>query len=448
MEKIKNNPREIALKLLYKINNENAYTNIILDEEINKHTNKLDRRDIAFVTKLIYGTLTYRIMLDYIIEKYSNIKLKKISSWILEILRMGIYQIVYLSKIPKRAVVNEAVELAKKYGHKASSGFVNAILKKIEPNELDKLQFTNNLEEISILTSHPKWLVELLLKEYDKDTVKKICEYNNVEPPIYIRVNTLKTDILKLQQELLKENIEAKVVDSVDNVLVLDSLASVLNNRLFKEGHFTIQDAAATLVGQLLDAKENENILDICAAPGGKTTHIAQIMNNKGNIVACDIYENRLKLVNDTATRLGINIITTVQNDATNLNEEFIDKFDRVLADVPCSGFGVIRRKIDIKYQKQIEDLKQINDIQWKILNNASKYVKLNGILVYSTCTILKQENECLIEKFLQQNKEFELVDISKSIVNNCATEKYIKTLPHIHNFDGFFIAKLIRKGI
>lgn len=438
------NVRDIALKILYKIDNQNAYSNLALDEELNKY--HLEKRDKALFTKLVYGTLTYLITLDKIIEKYSNIKLKKISPWILNILRMGIYQILYLDKIPKPAIVNESVNLAKKYGHKASSGFVNAILKRIESNELQTLVFENDIEKISILTSHPQWLVELLINEYDFDTVKSICEYNNIEAPIYIRTNTLKLSTDELISMLQQNGIESEKTQ-VQDAIKLNNLSDIANNELFKQGYFTIQDASATLVSQILNVKPNETILDICSAPGGKTTHIAQLMNNTGVIVACDIYENRLKLVQDTANRLGINVIQTQINDGTIFNPEYEGKFDRVLADVPCSGLGVIRRKIDIKYQKQIENINEIQDIQYTILDNASKYVKPNGILVYSTCTILKQENENVIDKFLGNNPDFELVDISNMLENNYAKEKYIKALPHIHNFDGFFIAKLVRKG-
>ena len=437
------NVREVALHILYKIDNDKAYSNIVLDDEINKSS--LDRKDKALLTKLVYGTLTYLITIDEIIKKYSKIKWKKISPWILNILRMGIYQIIYLEKIPKRAIVNEGVNLAKKYGHKASSGFVNAILKTVEPNELEKMTFESDIDKLSILTSHPKWLIEELLKEYDFETVSKICEYNNIEPPIYIRVNTLKVSKEELVNLLGKDDIQTQDVDIPNTLKVLESF-DIANSELFKKGYFTIQDAAATLTGIVLGANENENILDLCSAPGGKTTHIAELMNNTGSIIACDIYENRLKLVLATAKRLGAINIKTRQNDATCLNDDYVDKFDRVLADVPCSGIGVIRRKIDIKYQKDIESLSKISDIQYQILENASKYVKKNGVLVYSTCTIFKKEHEDNVEMFLKNNPNFELVDISNMVEKNVADGKYIKTLPHIQNFDGFFIAKMVRK--
>lgn len=436
------NPREICLKILYKINQENAYSNIVLDQELKKYD--LEQRDLKFITQIVYGVVTYKLTLDYIISKHSKVKLKKISDYILNILRMGIYQTIYMDKIPKHAIVNESVNLAKKYSNKGASGFVNAMLKNINKDELENLKFQNDIEKISILTSHPIWLVEKLLEEYSMEDVEKICEYNNIEAPICIRINNMKTNEDDLVKKLKEQNIECKKT-KVKSSYIVDGLNNISNNDLFKQGYFTIQDSAATLVVNILDPKENENILDMCSSPGGKTTHIAELMNNTGKITACDIYANRLKLVNDNAKRLEITNIQTKENDGTILNNEFIDKFDKVLVDAPCSGIGVIRRKVDIKYQRNKEDFDQLSKIQIQILNNASKYVKKEGVIVYSTCTILEEENENVIKKFLNENTNFKLIDISDNIENNQSKDEYIKTLPHKNNVDGFFIAKLKR---
>ena len=297
---------------------------------------------------------------------------------------------------------------------------------------------------------------ELMLKyniPSDSTILKWVKDYNShIELKNYIPggEDIYMTKSRKVSKEervnlLGKDDIQTQDVDIPNTLKVLKSF-DIANSELFKKGYFTIQDAAATLTGIVLGANENENILDLCSAPGGKTTHIAELMNNTGSIIACDIYENRLKLVLATAKRLGAINIKTRQNDATYLNNDYVDKFDRVLADVPCSGIGVIRRKIDIKYQKDIESLSKISDLQYQILENASKYVKKNGVLVYSTCTIFKKENEDNVEKFLKNNPNFELVDISNMVEKNVADGKYIKTLPHIQNFDGFFIAKMVRK--
>ena len=436
------NPREICLKILYKINQDSAYSNIVLDQELKKYD--LEQRDLKFITQIVYGVVTYKITLDYIISKHSKIKLKKISEYVLNILRMGIYQSIYMDKIPKHAIVNESVNLAKKYSNKGASGFVNALLKNIDKQELENIKFENDVEQISIKTSHPIWLVEKLLEEYDIEDVNKICEYNNIEAPICVRINNMKTNEIDLIEKLKELKIECEKTD-IKSSYIVSGLSNISNNELFKQGYFTIQDSAATLVVNVLAPKENENILDMCSSPGGKTTHIAELMNNTGKITACDIYSNRLNLVNDNAKRLGITNIQTKENDGTILNNEFIDKFDKVLVDAPCSGIGVIRRKVDIKYQRNKEDFDELSKIQKMILNNASKYVKKDGILVYSTCTILKQENENVIENFLKENDNFELIDISNNIENNQSKDEYIKTLPHKNNVDGFFIAKLKR---
>lgn len=432
--------REICLRILYKINEENAYSNIVLDKELNKY--KLETRDVRFITQIVYGVVTYKITLDYIISKHSKIKLNKISNYVLNILRMGIYQTIFMDKIPKHAIVNESVNLAKKYSNKGASGFVNAMLKNIQNDELDNLKFDDKIEEISVRTSHPIWLIEKLLKEYKIENVEEICKYNNIEAPICIRINDLKIDEEKFINEFKKIDIKCEKT-KIKSSYIVNGLNNISQNQLFKNGYFTIQDSAATLVVNILDPKENETILDMCSSPGGKTTHISQIMNNTGNITACDVYQNRLKLVEDNAKRLGITNIKTIESDGTVLNNDFIDKFNRVLVDAPCSGIGVIRRKVDIKYQRQEKDLGNLSNIQLSILTNASKYVKIGGIIVYSTCTILEDENEKVIERFLKQNTNFELIDISDKIDNNQSTGKFIKTLPHINNVDGFFIAKL-----
>ncbi|MBE5821393.1 MAG: 16S rRNA (cytosine(967)-C(5))-methyltransferase RsmB [Clostridiales bacterium] len=442
MEKNNINAREIALKILYKIDKENAYSNIVLDSFLKEYN--LENRDKAFISQLVYGSITYKITLDYIISKHSKIKLKKISDWILNILRLGVYQIMFLDKIPKRAIVNESVNLAKKYGHIKSSGFVNAMLKNISETELDELSFSNEIDELSIKTSHEKWFIEKLIKEYGLDNARKICEYNNIEPPVYIRINVLKTTIDEFRNKL--DKLEIKYEDGiVPNTLKIEKLNGLLESELFKNGYFSIQDNAASLASYILNVKEGENVLDMCSSPGGKTAHMAEMMKDKGTITACDVYENRLSLVKKTARRLGITCIKTKLNDGTKLNNEFIDKFDKVLVDAPCSGLGVIRRKIDIKYQKAEEDIDEIKNIQYLILKNASQYVKLNGEIVYSTCTIFKEENDDIINKFLKENSNFRLLDISDKIKDNINKNGCIQVLPHIHNLDGFYIAKLER---
>ena len=426
--------REIALKILYKIDKEKAYSNIALNEEIKENRKKLEEKDIGLISEIVYGVTTWRLTIDEIIKKYSKIKIKKISPWILNILRMGLYQIIFLDKIPKSAAVNESVNLAKRYGHSSSSNFVNAILRKVEKSDYKEFfQIDDNIEKISKTTSMPIWIIEELLKNNNIETVEQICKNSNLKPKITIRINNLKTNKKEIEQKLKGKNIEYKETEYED-FLILEKIKNVENLDLFKEGLFTIQDISAGQTAKILNPQKGEYILDACAAPGGKTTYMAEIMENEGQILAWDIYEHRTKLIEENAKRLGIEIIKTEVKDASIYNEKLKEKFDKILLDVPCLGIGVIKRKPDIKWQRNIEDIKKITNIQVKILENCSRYLKKGGELVYSTCSILKQENENTIFNFLKENDTFDIVENSMTNI-----------LPD-NEKDGFFICKLKKK--
>lgn len=441
--------REIALKVLYRIDKEGAYSNIALDEELKKNRNNLNEKDIGLISEIVYGTTTWKLTLDEIIKKYSNIKLKKISTWILNILRIGIYQIIFLDKIPKSAAVNESVNLAKRYGHKSSSNFVNAILRKVEKKDFDEFfEIEDDIERISKTTSMPTWIIEELLKENSIDKVSEICQNSNKRPKVCIRVNKLNTT-----KEEVKKKLEGKGINAryglINDFLILNKTKNIENMEEFKKGDFTIQDEAAGLIPLILNPKEGEKILDACSSPGGKTTYMAEIMNNKGNIEAWDIHEHRVKLVQETSKRLGINIINAKVNDATIYKEEYKEYFDKILLDVPCLGMGVLKRKPDIKWQRKKQDIEEITKIQMKILETCSNYLKSGGELVYSTCSIFDEENRQIIEKFIEKNKEFEIVKIkeieqeffNKYIINS----KYISVYQN-EKTDGFFICKIAKK--
>lgn len=442
--------REIALKVLYKIDIEEAYSNIILDDMLNKNRNILEDRDIGLISEIVYGVTTWKLTLDEIITKYSNIKLKKISPWILNILRMGIYQIIFLDKIPKSAAVNESVNLAKRYGHRSSSNFVNAILRKVDKNDYEKLfEIENDVERISKVTSMPVWIINELFNEgLENKTVEEICKNSNKKPKLSIRANTLKTNVEELKNNLQERNIDVKD-GLLKDFLIIDKIKNIENLDLFKEGMFTIQDEAAGLIPLILNPKKGETILDACSAPGGKTTYIAEIMQNQGEIEAWDIHKHRINLVEQTAKRLGISIIKTNVNDATKMKQNCIEKYDKILLDVPCLGIGVLKRKPDIKWKRNKQDIEQINKIQKQILENCAKYLKKGGEIVYSTCSILKEENEDVINEFLNKNSKFELEKIQLKEENYF--KKYIKNETFLKVYqneetDGFFIAK-IRKS-
>ena len=452
--------REIALKALYKIEKEDAFSNIALDETLKQNRNSLEERDIGLISEIVYGVVTWKLTLDEIIKKHSKIRLKKISIWILNILRMGIYQIVFLDKIPKSAAVNESVNLAKRYGHKSSSNFVNAILRKVEKKDYNELfEIEDDIERISKTQSMPVWIIEKLLKEMTIEEVEQICKDSNLKPEISIRLNKLKITKEELKEKLSQNNIQYK--DGIlDDFLIISKVKNIENLNLFKQGLFTIEDEGAGLIPLVLDVKEKQKVLDACSAPGGKTTYMAEIMKDKGEIIACDVYEHRLKLVNDTARRLGINIIKTELNDATKYNEKYNEKFDKILLDVPCLGIGVLKRKPDIKWKRKKEDIEKINAIQYKILENCSKYLKKGGSIVYSTCSILKEENIDVIQRFLNNNKKFKLEKINLKEIEFNTKKSFFKHDEHYENdvnkggylqiyqnekSDGFFICKMLK---
>ena len=373
--------REIALKSLYRIDKNEGYSNIVLNDEIKQNREKLDNKDIGLISEIVYGVTTWRLTLDEIIKKYSKIKLKKISPWILNILRMGIYQIIFLDKIPKSAAVNESVNLAKRYGHSSSSNFVNAVLRKVEKKDYEEFfEIKDDIERISKTNSMPEWIIKELLKNNNIKDIEQICKNSNIKPKTTIRVNRLKTTKEELINRLEKEEIEYNDVNKEDNLsedfLILNKVKNIENLDLFKEGFFTIQDISAGLTAKILNPKQGEKVLDACSAPGGKTTYIAELMKNNGNIEAWDIHEHRTKLVEKNAQRLGIKIIDTYEKDATKYDEKLNEKFDKILLDVPCLGIGVIKRKPDIKWQRKVEDIKEITEIQKTILNNSSQYLK------------------------------------------------------------------------
>ena len=441
--------REVALKILYKIDKDKAYSNIVLNEMINKNKDILNKKDISLISEIVYGVTTWRLTLDEIIRKYSKIRLKKISPWILNVLRMSIYQIIFLDKIPKSAAVNEGVNLAKRYGNKGSIGFTNAILRKIDKK--DYKEFFNEKDELNRISktmSMPKWIIEELKKDnLDNNKILQICKNSNIKPKVSIRVNNLKTNKEQLREILNKEGVET-VNGILDDFLILEKANGLENLKSFKEGLFTVQDEVAGLTALILNPNINDRILDACSSPGGKTTYLAEIMNNEGNIEAWDIHKHRTKLVEQNAKRLGIDIIKTKVEDASIYKEEYKNKFDKILLDVPCLGIGVLKRKPDIKWQKKKEDIKEIQKIQFNILNTCSKYLKEGGELVYSTCSIFKEENRNVIEKFLKENKNFSLDKLTineeffKEYISN---GKFLEVYPN-QNTDGFFICKLIKK--
>lgn len=427
--------RNLALKILYDINTKKAYSNIVLDKYINKNRDELSNLDIGFISELVYGVITWKLTLEYIIQRYSKIKIKKMSEWVKNILMLGTYQIIFLDKVPKSAAVNECVNLCKKYNYK-SANFVNAILRKIEKSDYKNIDDIKEInKKISLKTSMPEWFVDRLINEYGEKETLEICNNLNLRPNNTVRINRL------------KEKIEIGIPGILDDFRTITGTKNIVKMPEYINGNISIQDESAGLSSFILNPKEGETVLDACSAPGGKTTYLAEIMNNAGTVVAWDIYEERLKQVDENSKRLGINIIKTEVKDASIYDKSYDKKFDKILLDVPCLGLGVIRRKPDIKWNRDERNIDEITKIQYQILKTCSKYLKNDGILVYSTCSILKEENINIIEKFLKEEK-FEIVNISDKVKKDF---KYVNDKNTIELFpnekhDGFYIACLKRK--
>ena len=453
--------RELALKILYKMDKDNSYSNILLNESFNKirkegNKNNLDNRDFAFISEIVYGVTTWKLTLDEIIKKYSKIKLNKISLWILNILRLSIYQIVFLDKIPKSAAVNEGVNLAKKYGNKGSIGFTNAVLRKVTKKDYEEFfSIKDENKRLSFCYSMPLWIIEELKEEgFSYNKIENFCKASILRPKVSIRVNRLKTSKEELKAILEKEGFKSEE-GILEDFLIFDKVNNIENLEPFKNGLFTVQDEVAGLSALVLEPKEQEILLDACSSPGGKTTYLAEMMKNKGEIFAFDVYEHRTKLVEENSKRLGINIIKTKVNDASCYNEDYKNKFDKILLDVPCLGIGVLKRKPDIKWQKKKEDIEEISKLQFEILDICSKYLKPGGEIVYSTCSVFKKENRDIIEKFLGKNSNFKLDNLynllngkiynkNKFFIQYIDKENngYLEVLQN-EKTDGFFICKL-----
>ncbi len=418
------NARKIALKALCDVRVGGAYSNITLNKYFSE--NDLSSADKALATALFYGVLDRTITLDFVLSRYIKTPLKKLQPQILENLRIALYQIMFMDKIPDSAAVNEAVKLTKNSKQKHLSGFVNGVLRNILREGIT-LPDGDDVSSLSVRYSCPEWIVESFISDYGIENAVSLLTASLQAPPVTLRVNTLKTNTENLMSVLSQENIAATPA-SLENSLEIIGGIDVTKSHSYREGLFHVQDIASQTVVSVVCPTKDERVLDICAAPGGKTFTMAQYMENFGEIVACDLYENRVELIAKGARRLGITNIKCMQNDATVFNDK-LGKFDVILCDVLCSGLGVIRRKPEIKY-KDISEYTDITLIQGKILENATAYLNENGRILYSTCTLRKCENEVVIQRFLDKHPQYEL--------------KYQHTfMPHVDGSDGFYCALL-----
>lgn len=414
--------REAALWALNDILYDGAYSNLAVKEALRK-CRGMDKAEKALFTNLVYGVIAHHFTIEYVIEKYSSVKLKKLARYVKLILELGIYQLAFTDKIPESAAVNESVKLAKKYCKKGSERFVNGVLRAFVRDGCEIEYPANNL---AVKYSFSEKMTNSFLESFGYEFSAKLMEALNKAPKLTLRANTLKITPEELTDKLNDDGISAVIADG----LVYSDGFDIAESRLYSDGLFTVQDKGAYNAAVALSPQEGETVIDMCAAPGGKTTHIAELMHDSGRIIACDIHKHKVKLIEGAAKRLGIKSIEAVLADSCVYNSELHNSAERVLCDVPCSGWGIIRRKPDIKLVDN--DLSELYGIQYKILKNASDYVKKGGCIVYSTCTVNKCENEEIIDKFLDENKGFEKI--------------YEKTYyPHLDDCDGFFICKMVK---
>jgi len=437
------NAREVAVEVLGKVLNQGAYSNIALDNAFSSA--KLKDEDTSLVTEITYGTLKHLITIDMILEKNISISLKKVESNVMNILRISIYQMKYLDRIPSYAVINEAVNLTKKYS-KTASGFVNGVLRGYLRKVDEELTFKNELEKDSFTYAFPLWMVKLFKEQYGKN-YRKIMEGLNERPSITYRVNRLKMERGEALERLESLGYHAEKTKISPYGIEVKGGRSVLDNPLFKEGALTVQDESSMLVAGLLVEETATSYMDLCSAPGGKTTGIAELTGDQVPILAFDIYESKLKQIRENKNRLGIKSIKPILHDAKVMMNEFKGT-SNVLLDAPCSGLGIIRKKPEIKYTKGQKELNSLVSLQKELLNVAKAYVREDGLLVYSTCTLNKEENEENARWFLAENKDFEVYPVELGQVENLiyTKEGFVTILPG-NTMDGFFVARFRKIG-
>lgn len=420
-----------AVKTVYAVQTQGAFSNVALAQILRQE--KLSDLDRRFCTELVYGTIKAGASLDWKISKYVSRPLEKIDAKILAILRVGMYQIFFLDRVPDSAAVNESVEIAKKFVNIGASKFVNGVLRSaVRAPQKSDFPNDDSIESLALKSFHPAWLVKLFVEEFGFETAKKICATNNIEPPLCLRVNFLKTNRTEILNALKNFGAVAEESKLVPEGIICRSHGALDNFKPLKVGLCQVQDESSMLAARWLNPAENDFVIDCCAAPGGKATHIAELMKNHGRIIAADIFETKIEHIRQNSERLGIKIIEPVMLDAREIGEKFFNQADKVLIDAPCSGLGVIRRKADLRWKKSAVEIAELPKLQAEILSSAANAVKRGGTLIYSTCTIIRRENEEIVENFLKNNKNFKMVE----------TKNF---LPHIDGTDGFFIAKLIR---
>lgn len=430
--------RQVAFDIIQQVLSGEQYSNLLINRAI--QSKDVEGKDIGLLTELVYGTVQRKLTLDFYLEPF--ITGKRVDDDVMNNLRLAVYQAVYLDRIPQHAIVHEAVELAKDQ-HPRASGFINGVLRSFFRQPLrDISEIDDPMKRLSIETSTPLWIIKLWTKQYDFELAKTLAEIGQTKPYQFARINRLKGSREAVLSRLEEQGIEYETVHNHPDAIYL-STDNIANTPAYKMGYVTVQDLSSQWVGRLLAPKKGERVLDCCAAPGGKATHLAEIMENEGEVIAGDLYDHKIGLIREHVNRLGTTIVRPIRMDTTMITERFEkESFDRVLLDAPCSGFGVIHRKPEIKYNRKPEDLDALITLQRAMIDEAVQLVKPGGHFVYSTCTINKKENEKMVEYLLERYPDFSLdpTPIQQYGLDE-HSNGYIRLVNHHPGADAFFIS-------
>jgi len=438
--------RGIAVKLLTRVERTDAYLDKLLDVELND--TELNPPDKRLLTELVHGVLRNQSRLDWVLTGFYHGQYSKVAPNIRNALRVALYQILFLTRIPHHAAVNEAVEFVKKFRGQRLADTMNGLLRNIARN-VENIRYplaTNDeLQYLSVVHSHPPWMVKRWLARYGFEETESLCKANNLRPFLTLRPNLLNTDYQGFVNKLVEVGIDYRRCFFMREYVTVRNLPNIRYSSMYQDGLFTIQDESAGLVGALMMPEAGDTLIDLCSAPGGKALHAAEMMKNQGRIIAVDKYETRLKLVQEGAERLKVDIIEAVEGDAAEIS---LEEADKVLADVPCSGLGVLSKKPDIKWKREPEDLQKLVEIQRGIIRNAAKLVRPGGVLVYSTCTVEPEENAEIVKEFLAAHPEFSIDNAANYVPQRLVdSDGFLATFPHKHRMDGSFAARLLKSA-
>jgi 16S rRNA (cytosine967-C5)-methyltransferase len=443
--------RQQAVVILQKIYKDGSYANL----QIMHSLESLSDKDRRFVTELVYGTLRRQNALDYILNQLLKKTVADLPLLIAIILRISLYQLLYLKKIPPSAVVNEAVKLARRYGHRGTASLTNGVLRSyLRRQSHYRLPSRENVKQyLTITESHPAWLVDYLLDIFGEEATVSFCEYNNRAHEVIIRCNTLKIERSVLMNRLQQAGFEVRSGEFAPEAIRVLRSAGLFESELFANGLFQAQDQTSMLVSHVLQPSPTAKVLDLCAAPGGKTSHLAQLMNDQGEIRAFDLYEHRINLIDENCRRLGIKSVQTQALDARCLPDQFSGWADYLLLDAPCSGLGILGRRADARWQKSYDNILEMAQLSRSILLKAADYLTAGGVMVFSTCTVSKEENQETVEWFLKKRPDFSLMPFAEllpptlpPILLEEAQTGMVQIMPHHADLEGFFISRLYKK--